>query len=200
MVLEIHEKSPYQCLTNECVTPIKTHDGLTFNTVAHAYYYYMSEGDDYTRNIIRSTPSLEKIKGALGFEKYSILCKLSRHIRKYSIIDTIELMKTLLLTKLNSHPHCVDILMATSGRKLVVLCGSDNVLGSGKARMGTNLTGLILMELRDSFQKKRQRDYLNSLITNYKVIDKTYYPEKKNNEQICVNSLASSTKRVVFST
>ena len=171
MDLEIHEKSPYRRLANDSITPFKTPDGGIFKSVAHAYYYYMFDGDIQLRNIIRTTESLEKIKGVIGSEKYSTLCKPSRHIRKYRINDTVELMKYLLLAKLNTYPDCVDLLMATWGRNLIVINDSDNVLGAGKARMGGNITGLILMELRKSFQTLRQREYLSSVITNYRVVD-----------------------------
>jgi predicted NAD-dependent protein-ADP-ribosyltransferase YbiA (DUF1768 family) len=169
MDLEIHEKSPYRRLANDSITPFKTPDGGYFKSVSHAYYYYMFGGDINIRNIIRTTESLEKIKSVIGSEKYSTLCKASRHIRKYKINKTIDLMKYLLLAKLNTHPDCVDLLMATWGRNLVVINDSDNVLGAGKARMGVNLTGLILMELRKSFQTLRHQEYLSSLITNYRV-------------------------------
>lgn len=174
MTLEIHEKSPYICLTNESMYPFKTQDGLSFRSISHAYYYYMYDGDEYTRKLILSTKSLDQIKSLIGFERFGNLCKPSRHISKYSIDGTVGLMRTLLLLKLNTHPDCVNALLSTWGKHLVVTSGSDNVLGIGRARMGINLTGNLLMELRKDFQKIRHEEYINSLITDYKIIDSSY--------------------------
>jgi hypothetical protein len=44
---------------------------------------------------------------------------------------------------------CIDVLFSTGNATLVVHNDTDNVLGVGRALCGFNMTGKILMELRE---------------------------------------------------
>ena len=81
-------------------------------------------------------------------------------MRDRDISWTKGLVTCLLLNKLNQNRECVDALLATRGRTIVVINGHDNVLGSGQARFGLNLTGEILMVLREHFSIIRQQEYI----------------------------------------
>lgn len=150
--IEINETNGFACLSNYSLTPFRDNNNVLFKSSAQAYYYYMCSGDINLQSAILYAKDIRQIIHIIGYEKYANLSKPNKHKALFNFDYTEKMLYSLLLDKLSYNPHCVDMLLATWGRDIVVVNGHDCVLGCGQARRGLNLTGRILMELREHFR------------------------------------------------
>jgi predicted NAD-dependent protein-ADP-ribosyltransferase YbiA (DUF1768 family) len=162
-ILEIDETGDYSCLNNFTNTPFTDSQGVSFNSLINAYYYYLFNGNRTIQKSIRFAKSSEEIVNIIGYDLFSELGKPLKHTKYFDLNWTQDLLSWLITQKLNENSICVDALLATWGKKIIVINRHDNVLGAGAARTGLNLTGTILMELREQFRIIRQTAYLESL-------------------------------------
>jgi predicted NAD-dependent protein-ADP-ribosyltransferase YbiA (DUF1768 family) len=163
-VIEVTETNAFSCLNNYSNTPFVDANGVSFKSLINAYYYYMCEGNPSIQNAILHAKNVEYIVDIIGFEKYSGMSKPLSHNLKYNFAKTIALLRRLILLKLQQNPECVTMLLLTHGKGIRVINKHDLVLGCGQSRRGLNLTGNILMDLRDQFRVERQKANLDFMI------------------------------------
>jgi predicted NAD-dependent protein-ADP-ribosyltransferase YbiA (DUF1768 family) len=162
--IDVTETNAYSCLNNFCHTPFIDNNGVCFDTLINAYYYYMCEDQPLLQNAIRRAKGVERIIDIIGFEKYTQLGKPFRHKRMYNLNKTTKLLNRLILSKLQQNPECVNILLLTYDKEIRILNKHDAVLGCGHSRIGLNLTGKVLMELREQFRLERKRTDMEAII------------------------------------
>jgi len=152
-VIDINENSIYADLCNDALVPVRD-GGFTYKTALHAYYMYLDDAN--WRNILTARSSTDAC-AALDFEVYKNASSIIYHARRFNFLKTLEVMRSILFKKVIQNPRVKRSLLLTGDALLVVMNGSDMVLGTGKSRRGLNLTGLLLMEIRDHFRGKQSR-------------------------------------------
>jgi len=162
--IDVTETNAYSCLNNFCKTPFVDSNGIRFDTLINAYYYYMFEGQPSLQTAIQRAKSVECIIDIIGFEKYSYMGRPFRHTLYYNLSKTYKLLRSLILSKLKQNPECLTILLLTYGKTIRILNKHDAVLGCGNSRIGLNLTGKVLMELREQFRLERKRTNMLAII------------------------------------
>ena len=150
-IIEIGEKGPYSCLSNYSTTPFKDND-VEYISALHAYYTYLQPEKS---TIIRVTRSFDELQTILGYDTYKSAASIMMHKKKYNFHRTFDFLRTIILLKVMSNPDVKARLLGTKDAYLSVLNRNDLVLGCGKSRMGLNLTGLMLMHVRDYFMNCR---------------------------------------------
>jgi predicted NAD-dependent protein-ADP-ribosyltransferase YbiA (DUF1768 family) len=162
--IDVTETNAYSCLNNFTHTPFVDNNGVCFNTLINAYYYYMSEGHPLLQTAIRHAKGVERIIDIIGFEKYTQLAKPFRHAISHDLNKTNNLLHSLILSKLIQNPDCITILLLTYKKEIRILNKHDAVLGCGHSRIGLNLTGKVLMDLREQFRLERQNANIRTMI------------------------------------
>jgi predicted NAD-dependent protein-ADP-ribosyltransferase YbiA (DUF1768 family) len=150
-IIEIGENGPYSCLNNYAMTPFKDNN-VTYLSALHAYYIYLCP-DKF--DIICATKSVDELQNIIGFDAYKMASNLMNHRKTYDFNNTFIILRSIIFLKVISNPNVKAILLSTNKAYLSVLNRSDLVLGCGKSRMGINLTGLMLMEVRDYLMQRK---------------------------------------------
>jgi len=150
-VIIINGLGPFSVLANDMMDPVHGDDGKLYKSVCHAYYSYLAGGDSKRAANVRAARSVADAQTALGIDTLIAAHNPRKHSRAYNMESTIGLLRHVLDNKLIKSRWARETLMATYGSDIIVIQGNDEVLGAGKARRGLNLTGIILMELRDYY-------------------------------------------------
>jgi len=159
-VIEIVNKGPYAPLSNYYV--VSCADTAPFNTVIQAYYYFMAQADRTKQDAIMKTYKIHDIMEILGPELYSRCSIIPQFNVYYDYEKTYTMLWAVIALKLHNNRNFQRILLATGEAEIYMMCGTDSVLGVGKGRRGYNISGLILMKLRDYYH---QEYILNNIIT-----------------------------------
>lgn len=149
-VVTVLDKGWFTILANEAPCPIVV-GGITYRTLYHAYYGYLAGSDLRRVAKIRNSASIVLAQENLGPDVLIAAQNGRSHDTAFGLDKTVEVLRQLLTLKLYGSLECRQALMATYGSDIVVVSGNDCVLGAGKSRLGLNLTGLLLMELRDYY-------------------------------------------------
>lgn len=149
-VITVVDKGWFTILANEAPCPIVV-GGITYKTLYHAYYGYLAGSDLRRVAKIRNSASIVLAQENLGPDVLIAAQNGRSHDTAFGLDKTVEVLRQLLTLKLYASLECRQALMATYGSDIVVVSGNDAVLGAGKSRLGLNLTGLLLMELRDYY-------------------------------------------------
>ena len=126
-----------------------------FISVAHIHYYNMATGDKARQDNIRKSKTIGNIFEALGHE---ILSRTSTQIlynKYYDINKTYGYLWLAISVKLIKNQNALRLLLETGDKQLLMMSGTDNILGVGKGRRGLNMTGNILMILRSELLKSK---------------------------------------------
>lgn len=150
-VIEINGLGPLSVLANDLMDPIVGVDGITYKSVCHAYYSYLASGDPKRVANVRAARNIADAQEALGIDTLLDAQGARTHCGNWKLAATIDIMRELLRNKMLGSRWAREALMATYGSRIVVVQGNDKVLGVGKSRSGLNVTGLLLMELRDYY-------------------------------------------------
>lgn len=150
-IIEITEKGKYADLSNYAYCPFVYKD-LTYNSILQAYYMYLMPEKAWLFTNARTTEELQSI---LGHDNYKIASTIMLHKKHYNFHRTFDFLKSIILAKVLSNTAIKDILMHTGDAYLNVINRNDVVLGCGKSRMGLNLTGLMLMQIRDHLTRTK---------------------------------------------
>lgn len=165
-VIEIGENGLFSDLHNSALTPFT--DGINqYKSVLHSYYCYLAtyaKKRSLIHGILRSNTA-EKAQYNLGYDLIKKSSTVSKHKRHFDIINTIQCLRCSIALKIMGNDYLINCLIMTNDATLVMMSGSDIVSGAGKSRNGLNLSGIILMEIRD---------YINNLYSHelYKAIEK----------------------------
>lgn len=162
--IDVTETNAYSCLNNFTHTPFVDSNGVYFDTLINAYYYYMSDGHPFLQTAIRRAKGVERIIDIIGFEKYTQLAKPFSHAISHDLNKTDKLLRSLILSKLKQNPECITILLLTYKKEIRILNKHDAVLGCGHSRIGLNLTGKVLMDLREQFRLERKQAHAEAVI------------------------------------
>jgi len=150
-IIEIGEKGPYSCLSNYALTPFKDND-IEYISSLHAYYTYLLPEK---ASLIRLTKSFDELQTILGYDTIKTAAAVMSHKKKYNFHHTFDFLRAIILLKIMDNPAVKARLLGTGSAYLSVLNRNDLVLGCGKSRMGLNLTGLMLMHVRDYYMNCR---------------------------------------------
>jgi predicted NAD-dependent protein-ADP-ribosyltransferase YbiA (DUF1768 family) len=149
--IEIDTNTIYGVLSNYAHTPFS--DGYdTYKTVLHAYYAYLNRNN--RKNIISSN-NVDALQQQLGFDKYKRAASVLLHNKYYRFAETVDILRSILYLKALANPSVKKLLLQTGDAELIMLNGSDLVLGIGRSRRGLNLTGVLWMQIRDYFANSR---------------------------------------------
>jgi len=150
-VIIINGLGPFSVLANDLLDPVVGANGRTYKSVLHAYYSYLAGGDSKRVANVRGARSIADAQTALGIDTLIMAQGMRTHCGGWDLGSTVDMLRELLRNKLLGSRWARETLMATYGSRLEVVQGNDMVLGSGKSRSGLNVTGLLLMELRDYY-------------------------------------------------
>ena len=140
----------YNWLSNFFLAPF-TLDGKEYPTVEHYFQSqkYITTRPAYAEEVrAKPTPSQARTAGR----------NLQVPIRGDWEDVKIELMKTALQAKFEQNPELQDKLCNTEGHVLVHEASWDNYWGTGSTGKGTNLLGILLMQIRDMMILQRVHD------------------------------------------
>jgi len=144
-ILEIVEKGKYASLSNYAFSPFVFNDE-TYNSILQAYYMYLLPEKTW---LFSNAKTHDELQNILGHEIYKIASTILIHKKYYNFHHTFDFLRSIVYAKVMAHPAIQDLLIHTGGAYLSVINRNDLVLGCGKSRMGLNLTGLMLMQIRD---------------------------------------------------
>jgi hypothetical protein len=146
--IEIGENSIYNVLCNDVHMPFN--DGIyIYKSALHAYYVYLNEGN--AKNILEAK-TFECLQEQLGSDTYKNASTPINHNRYFNLDKTVSVLRRILLLKMLNNVSVKQALLLTGTAHLMIMNGSDMVLGIGKSRRGYNLTGILWMEMRDALQ------------------------------------------------
>ena len=115
-------------------------DGKVWPSTEH-YFQAMKFDDDDYREKIRLEPNPYRAAVMGGTRKYSI--------RKDWDDLRVDVMRQALAAKVSQHPRVQEILAGSKG-KIIDYTASGSFWGIGDDGNGTNMVGVLLMELRDA--------------------------------------------------
>lgn len=156
-IIEIGDNGLNSCLSNYAITPFQDNN-ITYPSALHAYYVYLCP-DKIDQ--ICATKSVDEIQSVIGFDAYKMAANVMNHRKTYNFEKTFVILRAIIFLKVINNPDVKMILLSTNKAYLSVLNRSDLVLGAGKSRTGLNLTGLMLMEVRDYFMKRNSLTVYN---------------------------------------
>jgi len=144
-------------LSNYSQTPFK-YNKYHYKTALHAYYSYLNR---YNIKNILSSKTIEELQEQVGFETYKKAASLLYHKKWFDFSKTVETVRAILCIKLLENPTVKHVLLQTGDAYLRIINGSDLVLGTGKSRLGYNLTGILLMEIREHLRYRPTQTTFN---------------------------------------
>jgi predicted NAD-dependent protein-ADP-ribosyltransferase YbiA (DUF1768 family) len=131
--------------------------GLSLQSIAYPFIYngvrYLSVIQAYYASFLKDKPTILKgttvalIEKACQPQFYRII---EIHKKRGCYFETKRILYNILRAKFEQNPIAKILLLATkSNWYLRVDCGSDSVIGIGSTGFGLNLSGLVMMELRE---------------------------------------------------
>lgn len=150
--IDIVNKGRYAPLSNYAISQYANYP---FISIAHLHYYNMVEGDISRQNDILKSNTIGKIYESLGYEYYSRCTNLTLFHKNYNENKVYAWLYLAISLKITKDINTMNLLLSTGKKILNVMNGTDNILGVGKGRRGLNLTGKILMTLRDHYLDKQ---------------------------------------------
>ena len=126
-----------------------------FKSVAHEHYFNMAASNKLIQSNIKNIKNMLLIFDTLGFEIYKRCASIVLFNKNYDIEKTHANLWAAIYLKLIKSPSAVNLLLSTGDKVLHMMSGTDNIIGIGKGRRGLNLTGKILMQLREHFLNVR---------------------------------------------
>jgi len=131
--------------------------GLSPKSIAYPFVYnnvrYLSVIQAYYASFVEDKRAIQKATTVALIEKTCasvsrIYGVIQMHKRRSSYLETKRILYNILRAKFEQNPIAKILLLATrSDWYLQIDCGSDVVIGS--SGFGLNLSGLIMMELRE---------------------------------------------------
>lgn len=126
-----------------------------FVSVAHIHYYNMATGDKVRQDNVLRSKTIGNIFEALGHEILSRTSTPILYNKHYDINKTYGYLWLAISLKLIKNQNALRLLLETGDKQLLMMSGTDNILGIGKGRRGLNMTGNILMILRSELLKSK---------------------------------------------
>ena len=150
--IELVNKGKYSILSNSFITNLHTD---AFPSVLHAHYHNMAKGDKSRQEKILLSKTDKELCEALGPELYKRCSNITLFNKHYNYDDAYAIIWVHTSIKFYNNKEAVQTLISTGNAILLSMNGSDNVIGFGKRRIGLNISGNILMTLRDHFNTSR---------------------------------------------
>jgi len=151
-VIEIVNKGPYAPLSNYCV---ESCIGMEpFKTVTQIYYHFIANEYPNKQYAIIKTHKISDIMEIMGPELYGRCSIIPQFNAYFNYHNTYTMLWTFIEQKLHNNRALQRLLLGTGDAELLMMCGTDSVLGIGKGRRGYNMSGLILMGLRDHYHRE----------------------------------------------
>lgn len=146
--IELVNKGKFSILSNSFITNMPAD---AFPSVLHAHYHNIAKGDKTRQEQILKSRSEKELCEALGPELYKRCSNITLFNKYYKYEDVFAIVWIHTSTKFYNNKQAVQLLVSTGNSILLSMNGSDNVIGFGKRRIGLNISGNILMTLRDHF-------------------------------------------------
>lgn len=121
-------------------------EGIDFDTSEAAYHWEKFPHSDVIKHAIRTARS--------GHEAFKIAERFSKDKRKDWDEVKFDIMRSILLAKVEQHEYVKRKLLATGNRELIEDSWRDNVWGWGPNKDGQNMLGKIWMSIRDELLNK----------------------------------------------
>lgn len=152
--IELVNKGKFSILSNSFITNKPTD---VFPSVLHAHYHNIAKGDKLRQEKILSSKTEKDLIDSLGPELYKRCSSITLFNKYYNYADVFSIIWVHTSLKLYHNKDAVRLLISTGNSILLMMNGSDNVIGFGKRRIGLNISGDILMKLRDHFNTESMR-------------------------------------------
>jgi hypothetical protein len=150
--IELVNKGKFSILSNSFITNRPTDE---FPSVLHAHYHNIAKGDISRQEKILQSKTEKELCNALGPELYKRCSSITLFNKHYNYEDVYAVIWVHTSIKFYDNKEAVQTLISTGNAILLSMNGSDNVIGYGKRRIGLNISGNILMTLRDHFNTAR---------------------------------------------